>query len=107
LIALDEAFRQGWERFLYPKPDEDDVKRDYLFAELLNTMEIACGLDHDKVFIGAPRELLSDYLDDIFLLINNNAYAIKTAEGLIHSKTTFKYLGIYLYKFKSERLNNL
>lgn len=60
LIAINEAWRQGWERYLSAV---DEPAKHQQFAELLNIIEISCALQVRKVFTGVSRELLTAYLD--------------------------------------------
>jgi hypothetical protein len=92
LIALNEGLRQAWERFLTAS---DEQKKQHQFAELLNTLEIACALCVKGVFVGVSRELLAEYLFDIMEIFDSDEDAKRRAEALIHSETTFKYLVIY------------
>lgn len=89
LIAIYEAFRDSWTRFIEAS---DDDRRSHEFAELLNWIELACALDADKAFTGKPRELLREYLSDVFGIIYGNDFAKSKLEELSHSPTTFKYL---------------
>jgi hypothetical protein len=85
--------RQGWDRFLRA---QDEPAKLHQFAELSNVIEIACALCVKKVFIGIPRELLTEYLDDVMRLLDANDDAKGRLETLIHSETTFKYIVRYL-----------
>jgi hypothetical protein len=92
LIALNEGLRQAWKRFLAAK--EEQAKQ-HEFADLLNTLEIACALCVKGVFVGVSRELLAEYLSDIMDLFDSDEDAKRRADALIHSETTFKYLVLY------------
>jgi hypothetical protein len=92
LIALNEGLRQAWKRFLTVT---DEQNKQHEFAELLNSLEIACALCVKGVFVGVSRELLTEYLSDVIDLFDANEDAKRRAEALIHSKTTFKYLALY------------
>jgi hypothetical protein len=95
LIALNDAARQAWHRFIAVK-DDDDEAREYEFAELANVLEIACALCLKKVYVGVARELLTEYLDEVMHLLDGSEYAKRRLEALIRSPTTFKYLRRYL-----------
>jgi hypothetical protein len=97
LIALNEALRQGWERFLFAK---DESSKQHNFAELSNALEIACALSVKRVFVGVSQELLTEYLDDVLTLIDANEDAKLRIRALIHSETTFKYLVSYFSNFR-------
>ena len=75
---------------------EDEAIKQHQFAELLNLLEIACALRIRNVLTGVSRELLTEYLDDVMRLLNTSDDAKERLEALIHSKTTFKYLRLYL-----------
>jgi hypothetical protein len=92
LIALNEGLRQAWARFLTATGEEN---KQHQFAELLNTLEIACALCVNGVFVGVSRELLSEYLADAMDIFDSDQDAKRRAEALVHSETTFKYLVLY------------
>jgi hypothetical protein len=92
LIALNEGLRQAWGRFLTATGEEN---KQHQFADLLNTMEIACALCVKGVFVGVSRELLSEYLADVMDIFDSDEDAKRRAEALVHSETTFKYLVLY------------
>ena len=97
LLTFYEAVRQAWERFLRATDTND---KEYQFAELANLLEVACALHVKSVFVGVSRELMTEYLDDVGKLLDTSEEAKRQIEQLIHSKTTFKYLRIYLERRK-------
>lgn len=97
LIALNEGFRQGWERFL--AAEGDDARR-HQFADLMNLLEIACALEFDKALVGKPREILTEYLSEVFGILNGNGEAKELVEGLIGAPTNMKYVQRYIRERK-------
>ena len=89
IIAINEAFRNSWTRFIAAP---DDEQRAHEFAELLNCLELACAIHADGAFTGAPKEILTEYLEDIFRIIYGNDFARRKLDELAHSPTTFKYI---------------
>jgi hypothetical protein len=92
LIALNETLRQGWERYFAAH----DGAKLHQFAELANTLEIACALCVKRVFVGVSRELLTEYLDEVMNLLNGSEDARQRLIDLLRSPTTFKYLRLYV-----------
>jgi hypothetical protein len=97
LIALNEAWRQAWERYLLA---EGDVAKQHQFAELLNILEIACALKIKRVLTGPSREILTEYLDGVLTLLKSSNDAKDRLGNLIHAPTTFKYIGQYLRRLR-------
>jgi hypothetical protein len=93
LIALHEALRQAWERFLAAT---DEEAKQHHFADLANTLEITSALTVKGAFVGVTHELITEYLDDVMRLLDDNEDARTRLERLIHSPTTFKYLRVYV-----------
>lgn len=100
LITLNEAFRQAWERFLGA---EGDDLRKHQFAELVNLLEIACALEFDKALVGKPRELLTEYLSDVFDMLNENEMARRLIAELISGPSTMKYVRKFIERRKKMR----
>lgn len=92
LLAIVEAFRARWQDFL---GQDDEEKRDGQFADLLNLVETACAIDADRAFTGTARELLREYLDQIFVLFDGNEYARQKMVDLVSGPNTFKYIKLY------------
>ena len=95
LIALHEALRQGWMRFL--SANDDDARR-HEFADLMNILEIACALEFDKTFVGKSREILTEYLSEIFDILMGNKEAKERIENLKGTSTNMKYVQWYMRK---------
>lgn len=78
----------------------DEVAKQRQLAELLNVLEISCALQVKGVFTGVSRELLTEYLDSVLRLLNDNEDAKNRLTSLVEAETTFKYIGLYLQKIK-------
>ncbi|WP_139225983.1 hypothetical protein [Falsiroseomonas stagni] len=88
LVTLNDAFRQAWQRYLAaPEPDKD-----YSFSELANLLEIACGIHCEKSLFGISRELSSEYVEHVLLLIEENNDARARLRAAVHAPNTFKYI---------------
>nr|WP_314525245.1 hypothetical protein [uncultured Brevundimonas sp.] len=93
LIALFEAFRQGWDRFV----DEPDLKRrTRYFHDLMNNFEVASAIHQDLSVHGASRELLEDYLLDTLRLIAADRGARSQISAMRGDPKVFKYLRRFL-----------
>lgn len=88
LVALNSGFSQRWQSYL----SASEETKNYEFYELLNMLEIACGIHYEKSLFGISRKFSRDYVEDVILLIERDADALKRLEGAIHSPTTFEYM---------------
>lgn len=92
LIALTEALRQAWGRFLLA---EGEAHRHHEFADLANLLEIACALELDRAFKGKPREILHEYLESVITMLSQDEDARNRLGLLKGRETTFKYISEY------------
>lgn len=88
LVTLNDGFRQAWQRYL----EAPETAKDYAFSELANLLEIACGIHWEKSLFGISRELSSEYVEHVLLLIEGNDDARRRLEASIHTPNTFKYI---------------
>ena len=86
LIALSEAFRQCWQQFTLTT---DEPKRRHAFADLANTLEIACAVFRDGVMHGASEDVLKYYLVGVFAAIEESEDARQRLVDLLQSRSTF------------------
>jgi hypothetical protein len=100
LIALNEAFRECWKDFLAG----DDAKKTFAFAELANTLEIACAIFRDKVFFGHTAALLENYLLSVFRLIEADADAQERIIRLLQTPKTFENIVAFLRTHRGQGL---
>ena len=101
LIALNEAFRQNWHLFI--SAGDEEGRRQYTFADLVNALEIACAVFRDGVFYGHSKGVLERYLVQVFTLIEANANARARLDNLLQSRETFENIREFLKSHKSER----
>ena len=87
LVTLNEGFRQAWQRCFAPESNKD-----HEFSELLNLLEIACGIHWEKSLFGVSRELSREYIEHVLLLLEGNEDARRRLVGAVHATTTFKYI---------------
>jgi hypothetical protein len=88
LVTINEAFRDGWQRFL----TADESRQEYEFSELLNTIEISCAIYLEKSLTGNSRKILAEYLENIILLLEQNAKSRERIQKAIHSPSTFTFI---------------
>ena len=93
LTSLAEAFRHCWLGYVGAA---DDVKKTYAFADLMNTIEIACASFRDGVYYGASEELLKQYLIDVFIVIEASADSRQRLVGCLQTPTTFRNIRLFL-----------
>jgi hypothetical protein len=96
LVTLNDGFRQLWSSY-FAAPDH---RRDHEFFELLNLLEIACGVHCDKGMVGIARELSREYLEQILQLIERDADARERLERAVVASTTFKYIARFRAKMR-------
>ena len=100
LIALNEAFRACWKDFL----TGDEAQKSFAFAELTNSLEIACAVFRDKVFFGHSADLLENYLLSVFRLVEANADAKDRMVGLLQTPRTFENIVAFLRSHRGQGL---
>jgi hypothetical protein len=88
LVTLNDGFRQLWRSYFDAPAD----RRDQEFFELLNLLEIACGIHCHKGMVGITRELSRGYLEQIVRLVEHNDEARDRFERAVVATTTFKYI---------------
>jgi hypothetical protein len=98
LVMLNDGFRQAWQRFFAA-----DDNKDHEFSELMNLLEIACGIHKEKSLVGVSRELSQEYLEHVLLLLEANEDARRRIEAAIHTPTTFKYIARFRTKMRRRR----
>jgi len=92
LVTIYEAFREAWRRF---RQETDPAERDIEFADLMNTLEIACAILNEKSFSGVSRKLMETYLDEVLKEMKNNTYANAQINSLFSAPTTFEHIRHY------------
>lgn len=95
LVALNDGFRQGWQRYLDAKSESN---RHYEFAELANLFEIACAILHEGSLFGVSRKLTRAYLTQTLKLIMGNGDARERLRVLRDAPDTFEYLKKFLLR---------
>ena len=91
LVTLNDGFRQAWQRYLAVPEAAPETAKNYEFFELLNLLEIACGIHCEKSLFGVSRELSQEYTEHVLLLIEHSQDARGRLEAAIHAPTTLKY----------------
>jgi hypothetical protein len=93
LVAINEAFRQAWQRFLTA---QDDGAKSYELAELMNLLEIACGTLNERSLAGVSHGIMAAYLKEVLALLIDNEYAKCEITKLLNGPTTFGNIHQYL-----------
>jgi hypothetical protein len=102
LVTLNEAFRQGWHRFL--TTSNPDMKL-YELSELMNLIEIACGILIEKSLSGMSMQIMMDYLNDILKLLVKSEYATGEISKMLDEPGTFANIKQFLNDKKSQSLS--
>jgi hypothetical protein len=103
LVALNEGFRQAWERCLQLRPTEQQAELTYQLAELLNLLEIACGVYLERSVSGNSRQLLVEYLNGVLSLLIKNPSFSNQIPQLLQTEKTF----IFIKRFIKEKPKSL
>jgi len=101
LIALNDAFRAAWERYI----SAEDTKKSHEFAELLNVLEIACAIHHEGSLFGVSKTLSRDYIENIIILIENDDKARMLLETMIHAPNTFEFIALFRKRMRKRPSN--
>jgi hypothetical protein len=88
LVTLNDGFRELWKSYFAAAPEQ----KDHEFFELLNLLEIACGIHCEKSLVGIARELSQEYVEHVLLLIERTPEACARLEHAVHAPTTFRYI---------------
>lgn len=92
LLAIFEAFRQGWERLDEPDP----AKRNYHFHSLMNLFEVGSAIHQDRSVHGASKKLLEDYMRDTLTMIAKDDRARAEIARMRNDPNVFEYLKRFL-----------
>jgi hypothetical protein len=96
LLAIFEAFREGWERF----EDPDVAKRNYHFHSLMNLFEVGSAMHQDHSVHGASRKLLEDYMRDTLTMIAKDEDARAAIARMRNTPDVFEYLKRFLREMR-------
>ena len=91
-LPLLETLSKCWEAL--DKADGD--ARTYRMGEWCNSLEIATAVFRDRMFAGSTRELLRQYLVDIFKLIQDAEPLRAEFSKLVDKPTTFQNIRWFL-----------
>jgi len=96
LVALNEGFRQAWQRFLLALSTHNDTDQQYELSELMNLLEIASAIYIERSLAGVSRELMAAYLDRSLRLLRDNENTSKRVAAMRDTPNTFKYIQKYV-----------
>jgi hypothetical protein len=88
VVALNQGFADAWRHF----QDADGQRRDFEFAELLNTFEIAAAIHQEGSLHGVAKELVEDYLCSALEIINADSDSQHRVSELRDTAKTFRWL---------------
>ncbi|MDE1178468.1 MAG: hypothetical protein PW789_17990 [Edaphobacter sp.] len=92
VLALNEAFRETWDRF-FSSNEENRYKN---FCELMNLFEIACGIVNEKSLSGMSKKMTTIYLKDLLKDLVEDPYTLEKIPSMLHSPTTFEQIKAFL-----------
>lgn len=101
LVTLNEAFRQGWERYLQ-RDETVTGLADSELAELLNLLEIACAIYLEGSISGNSRKLLLDYLNNVLSVLSRHENVNLKALELLQTDRTFEFIKKFMKKKPAE-----
>jgi hypothetical protein len=87
IVTLNDGFRQSWQRVF-----SAGANTDHEFSELLNLLEIACGIHKEKSLVGVSRELSREYVEQLILLLERDDDSRRRIEEAVHTPNTFTYI---------------
>lgn len=93
MVALNEGFRAGWNRFFGASTAEEKESE---LAELLNLFEIACAACLERSLSGNSAELMNEYLNTILKSLAANDYASSHVGALLQNAETFIFIKRFL-----------
>jgi hypothetical protein len=93
LVTLNEAFRQAWERFFFAT---DEKQRYRQFCELMNLLEIGCGIQVESSLSGVSKKIMRTYLNDVLALLIDNEYTKTHVPAMVHAPDTFNNMKTFI-----------
>lgn len=90
VVTLYDGLRQAWQRF--ESAPSDGNQRYYELAELMNFIEIACGIHFEGSLVGVSSDLMKEYLKNSLSLIRDDEYALRQIAEMLHSPKTFEHI---------------
>ena len=103
LVTLNDGFRQAWSRFISAVKAEDEEAKYFELAELMNLLEIACGIQSEKSLSGMSNQVVKDYLEQALKLLIGNEYTNQQIPQMLHQPSTF----INIKKFINAKRSHL
>jgi hypothetical protein len=88
VVTLNQGFADAWRHF----QDADGPRRDFEFAELMNTFEIAAAIHQEGSLHGVAEELIEDYLCSALEILDSDADARTRISKLRDTTKTFRHL---------------
>ncbi len=85
LVTLNEGFRQAWDRYLQAQTIDN-------LAELLNLLEIACGMFMERSLTGNSRKLAGEYIKSVLSILRSNTAVSEQAVQLLQTRDTFTFI---------------
>jgi hypothetical protein len=97
-ITLSESLRQAWGQFF---DASDEQRKQYAFSDVINSLETACAIFEDKVFVGKVGLLLEAYLCHVLILIQDDTDAKVRIERMILTDRTFEHIVKFLQEHRT------
>jgi hypothetical protein len=104
IVTLNQAFREAWGHLSYA---EDEIRKEFAIAELLNLLEIACAIRLEKSLSPKTKKLIDDYLKNVIQALKRNPSINAIAKQLIQASTTFEFIKQYHNKFIRQKRKRL
>ena len=100
MVTLNEGFRSAWSRFFAASGIQQEIE----LAELLNLLEIACAIRLEGSLSGNSAALMSEYLENVLLLLVKDSYSREHVPALLQNAETFIFIKRFL-KLKKDTLS--
>ena len=100
MVTLNEGFRSAWSRFFAASGTQQEIE----LAELLNLLEIACAIRLEGSLSGHSATLMSEYLENVLLLLVKDTYSREHIPPLLQNADTFIFIKRFL-KLRKDTLS--
>lgn len=99
-VSISSDFRSEWLLF---GQAENEVFKQFHFAELMNIFEITCAMFEKGAWRGVTKELVQAYVVDTLVRIKNSPDASERITQMIDNPESLKYVRAFLKRERLER----
>jgi hypothetical protein len=92
VVALTEGFRESWARY-FSAADVDEKRAS--FGDLINLIELACGLVEENTLTGVSKDIQENYLNSVLVIFERVDF-MNDLISLKQDKTTFQHINSFV-----------